>query len=963
VAALTVTVALATGCWDPASELAEPTAQPRDERRTCPEGLARPSPIPDQRPLPLPAGFRHGVLPSGLQYFIRSHGRPAGRAALRLVVKAGSAHERPDQRGYAHFVEHLAFTGTRLLSEVQVTELRRKAGQAGQNFNAHTDWESTRYELEVPSRDPVLLNTALLLLQQVSSDVPFDPVTVDRVRPSIIEEERRGQGASGRLQSRHLAATFRGSPYALSILGDMKIVTQATPERLRAFYRRWYRPDLMAVVAIGDFDADQVETEIRRLWGAQPRSPTAAPPPPPVPDHPETRLVFAPDRQQTTTSVSLVYRVPFEPRCNDRCSYRRQQIRIAMLGLLSKRLEDLKLSGNPPFSEVTPQYGQRLAGSDELSLRLRVDESGLLPALEIALREIDRVLLHGFTPGEVTLANLLSAPLHRNRTLDPHWPSASLADYALEHILHGLPLLEPSADRNLLEEIFPGITLCDLQAAARGLAGPANRVIMLSGPPWAAWPSEAQVRATLDGRPSRPLADYVAPTFRWRPLLRRKPAGGRVVEQKHLPEIDLFDWRLSNGVRVLIRRTDARDASVRMLGLSPGGHSLVSDTDLPAALLTADVLTASGFGDHNAGEIRRLLGDRGSFRLVLNERDEGFSATAPADRLERLLELTYLALTQPRGDPEALERRKQVSRSHLRRRELDPDRLMADEITEVYYRNHPRRRRLTAAEIEGVDLQQMMRIYRQRFGVLDDLLVVLAGPVNVMHLQPWVETYLGALPTGRTETTRDVGARPLLGSRQLQLRGGDEARATVTLDFTALAPEDSARRLLLRTVGRLLRERLLQRLRADMGGTYDVGVETFFDPAVFTSQRLRVRFVCDPKNVGRMIAAVRREAEAVRRAGFSAGEIERVRGQNLLDPEEDADSDYWALQVHTYVRKGWDLRPLGDPERMVRLLDDRALLQAARTHLDPRNLIVTVMRPIAPPPPARRRSVTHRTIL
>ena len=405
---------------------------------------------------------------------------------------------------------------------------------------------------------------------------------------------------------------------------------------------------------------------------------------PGVPDLPETSVLVLRDQGLTSAMVRLVHRRPVE-RCNDRCAYRHDRLRRAVLRMIDERLTALKLRPAPPFSASRTRTYRPLPGHEAYELQVAVDEGGVLPGLEAALREIERLRRHGFTADELAAS--------RTAILSGYWQqidprsqtSATLTEALIDHVVMGRPLIDPGLDASLLAKLLETVTLCDLHAEMSDLTGAGNRLAVVQGPPWAELPDPTEVKAVLERVGAQPVDDYVPAPFVLKPLVRNKPAGGPVVDEKLIEPLDVHEWRLANGVRVLIKSTAVDSGMVQVTAFSPGGHSLVADADYPAALLAAEVLNSSGFGDWSEGELRRMMGEGATFRLGLNEREEGFTGKAVVGRLRALLELMHLAFSEPRVDPRVLDRKKAAARSNLRRSRIDPDAFLADRWTALYY--------------------------------------------------------------------------------------------------------------------------------------------------------------------------------------------------------------------------------------------------------------------------------------
>ncbi|HEY0711251.1 MAG TPA: pitrilysin family protein, partial [Polyangia bacterium] len=396
---LTLAVTLGLAC---AGKATPPSAPPQAGPGTTAvaSGSATASADP---PLPMDPNAQVTVLPNGIRTYIRKHGEPQKRASLRLVINAGSVLEEEKERGLAHFVEHMAFNGTRLFAKQEIVNFIESAGMRfGQHANAFTSFDETAYTFEVPTTDPALFEKAFSMMQQMAAEVSFDPAEVNRERGVVIEEWRLGRGAQMRILEQLFPVLFAKSRYAERLpIGTKAVLEKATADDLRAFYKRWYRPDLMAVIAVGDFDIATVQAHIKKYFAPIAPVPNAPPRPLyPVPDHSETLVSIAKDKELTATSAGIIYKLPARGQSSKR-DYRRSIVERLYHNMVNARLEELSRDKDPPFLGAGSGTQSFVRTKDVFLQFAATKADGVPRALQALTREIERVDRHGFTAGEL----------------------------------------------------------------------------------------------------------------------------------------------------------------------------------------------------------------------------------------------------------------------------------------------------------------------------------------------------------------------------------------------------------------------------------------------------------------------------------------------------------------------------------------------------------------------------------
>jgi zinc protease len=897
-----------------------------------------------------------GTLWNGLRYYIRPNHEPRARAELRLVVDVGSVLEDDDQRGLAHFAEHMAFNGTRRFEKNELVSWLEGVGMRfGPDVNAYTGFDETVYMLTLPTDTAGVLETGFDVLEDWAHGVTFDTTEVRKERGVVIEEWRLGRGAGARVQERQMPVLFRASRYARrSPIGDPATIATFDQVRLWRFYRDWYRPDLMAVVAVGDFDAAEVERMIRARFSL------LVPPPDPrprrrfgVPRARGTQFSVTTDPELTSSSVTVVHTAPARVRRSVE-AYREGLVEALYSGMLIDRLNELTQRPDAPFLGVSSFSGSLVRPLDASLLSAEVGDAGAERGLAALLSETRRAAQHGFTAGELARekADQLRAweQIHAERS---RTTSSQFAGQFVAHFLYGGALLEVGSEYELVQRLMPDISLSDVDERARAWQRARDRTVLISGPQkeGVAMPGRDALNAVVDsvGRLAlEPYREDVSDA----PLVRTPPVPGRVVAERALGEVGATEWTLSNGVRVVLKPTDFRDDELLLIGRSPGGTSMADDRDHLAAQTAAAAVQVGGVGDLSVVDLqKRLAGKAASVGPDLGELHEGMSGIASPRDVGTLLELTYLYFTAPRRDSLAWEAYLERARETLRNRGASPEGVFQDTLASILSGGAPRARPLTAASFDSVSLDRALAVYRDRYGDASDFTFFVVGAFQPDSLRPLVERWLGSLPAGgRREAARDVRGPAPAGVVRRVVRRGLEPKGRTQLVFHG--PLDFARgeALALRTLADVLQIRLRDRLREDLGGTYGVAVAA----SAAREPRQEYRFVIDfgsaPERLDELTAVVFAEIEALRRDGPGAAEMAKVREEQRREKEVSLrDNGWWATQLMTFHRYGWDPAGITAPGGSGPHAAPEAVRDAARRYLDPQRHVQVSLLPEAAP--------------
>ena len=869
-------------------------------------------------PIPPDPAVRTGTLANGLTYFVHENDEPENRAALRLVVNAGSILEEDDQLGLAHFVEHMAFNGTRNFEKQELVDYLESIGmQFGPGVNAYTGFDETVYMLTIPVDDPEIVATAFQILVDWAGGVGFDPEEVDKERGVIIEEWRGRRGGLARIQDEQIPVMFHGSRYADRLpIGDPEIVESAPVERLRSFYADWYRPDLMAVVAVGDFDGDEIESMIQDYFGAlanpeNPRPRTEAE----VPiDHPPL-VTIATDPEMPQTQVGVLYKQAPSPR-GTIADFRRARVRSLYSGMLNERLGELTVQADPPFLAAGAGGGSLVRGVEASEFYAGVTEDGIERGLDALLTEAERVARHGFSASELEREKASLRRSYEARLAEAaNRSSSALAGRYVDVFLTGNPFPSVETEMALLDAVLPGITLEETNAYAQDWLTERGRVISVAGPQkeGLATPTEDDVTAVFAAVSAKEIAPYEDSEID-APLIAEIPEGSPVVSEESVDEIGVTIWELANGVRVVLKPTDFRDDQVIFSGTSPGGISLASDEHFHNAGFAGTAASQGGVGEFDQIALgKKLTGKRAAVSAGIGSLTESISGSASPQDLETAFQLIYLRFTAPRRDETAFEAFRAQQLGVMANMGAIPVAALQDTLAVVLGQGHPRAPVTLARRLEIVqnaDLDVALDFYRDRFADASDFTFYFVGTFDLAGIRPFVETYLGGLPNlGREESWIDHGMDPPPGVIEKVVRKGVEPQSQTLIAFLGDAeysPEESA---VLGATAEILQISLRELLREDLGGTYGVSVGGGIDYRPDEEYAVQIQFGSDPERAEELAAVVFEEIERLKTEGPTAENVTKVREQQRRSKETSLQQNgYWLGQLSSFESRGLDIR-------------------------------------------------------
>jgi zinc protease len=908
--------------------------------------------IPLTQAVPVDPRITTGILPNGLRYYIRANKAPQNRAELRLAVNAGSILEDNDQRGLAHMVEHMAFNGTTHFPGNDIIAFMQAIGMRfGAHVNAHTGFDETVYQLQIPTENPRIIDRAFLALEDWAHNVTFEPDEVDKERGVVLEEWRLGLGADERMRDKQFPVLLKGSRYAERLpIGTPDTLRTFSYDKLRRFYNDWYRPDLMAVIAVGDFDVAQVEQMIKAHFSPIAKPANARPRQDyPVPDHPGTLYTVATDPEATVTTVGVVNKMAFRDQTSVG-SYRQSLVERLFASLLSARFDELAKGANPPFLAAETSRSMFVHTSELTSLNAVAVDGNVEKALTAMFTEMERVQKFGFTATELEREKLnMRLFLERATVEEATWESELLADEYIRNFLQKEPIPGIKYEYALHQRFVPEITLREVNALAKDWMPDRSRVVMVGGPqkPGIVMPTETKMAAAIKAGSTAQLSAYVD-TVSALPLLEPIPSPGRVVNTTDRAPLGITEWQLSNGVKVVIKPTTNKQDEILFRAVSPGGTSLASDQDFIAAETADSIIERSGLGKLTESNLEKKLAGKTAFvRPEITSTSEGLRGGSSRGDLETMFQLVYLTFTQPRADEEAFATYVRQLQASLANRQAMPDAVFGDAVEDAVSQGNLRAKPLTPELLPQLNLQKSLAFYKDRFADASDFTFVFVGNIDQATFKPLVEKYLASLPaTNRKETARDVGIRPPAQTVERQLRKGLDPRSQVSVVFTGPFENDQTNRVIVRAMAESLEGSLQRTLREDLGGTYGVSARPTFQERPDGQYRVTISFACDPARMDALVASMFRVIDQFRELGPSRSQVSDVRSALVRDLETNSRDNSYLLNQLTYKYEyGEDPAEALNVEKFYDQITPAAIQKAAQQFLDTKRYVKVTLVP------------------
>jgi zinc protease len=914
-------------------------------------GIAQQQLKPTDMLTPDPA-IRIGKLDNGLVYYVRENKKPEKRCELRLAVKVGSVVEDDDQLGLAHFVEHMAFNGTERFPKMEIINFLEKAGMKfGPEVNAMTSFDQTIYMLQLPTDSVAVLKKGFTILQEWAQHVAFDGTEIDKERGVIIEEWRLGQGAQMRVLMQQLPFLLYNSQYAQRfVIGKKEVLESFKHETLKRYYRDWYRPDLMAIVAVGDFNGKEIESWIKEHFSglknpAQERTRTDYP----VPTHKQTLVTIASDAELPMSMAQIVFKRPAKDTYTAG-DYREDLVDRLWGSMLSARYSERVQKPNPPYV-FAAGMDQRFLGNVQITaLVAALKENALLDGIEALVTEAYRAKQYGFAATELDRQKKQIISQFENMFKEREKrQSRMLADEYVRNFLQKETIPGIEVEYEIARQFLPGIALEEVNKRFAERIRDEGRVITLSLPKKESIkvPTEAEVLATFNAASTKKLEPYLDKVST-QPLFAKLPSPGKIVSEKKIESIGLTEWVLSNGARVVLKPTDFKDDEVLFSAYSKGGHSLVDEKVYRSATYAPTLVSQSGVGDFDAIVLQKMLtGKLVNVYPMISELSEGFSGNAAPKDLETLFQLVYLYSTAPRKDTSAISALMMRMKASLENRSADPNGVFSDTVQVTMANYHYRGQPLTVAGLSQIDPDKALAFYKERYADFSDFTFFFVGNIKLESIKPFVEQYLASLPSiGRKESWRDVGVKAPSGPVSKTVYKGVEPKSTVQLFLTGPFDWSAQNRYDFNSLVELMRIKLREVVREEKSGTY--GISVYGAPSLYPRKEysMTISWGCAPDRVDELVGTVLQQLDSLKMKRPDQVYVDKVQEQQRRSYEVNLkENNFWMSNFRVYVANGENLEDILKYPSFVEKLSGQAIENAAKTYLQLNTLKKFVLSP------------------
>lgn len=913
--------------------------------------------ISQNTPIPRDSMVRVGHLENGLTYYIRHNEMPKERAEFYIAQRVGSVLEEENQRGLAHFLEHMCFNGTKNFpGNSLITELEAKGVKFGDNINAYTSIDETVYNLSnIPVTRDGLIDTALLVLHDWSGFVLLTDKDIDDERGVIREEWRTGNTGNYRVLEATIKNVLKGSRYAERIpIGLIDVINNFPHQAIRDYYKKWYRPDLQAVIVVGDIDVNQVEAKIKKLFADVPKPVNPAPRPEfEVQNNVEPIVSIVSDPEVQSISADVFYKMNAVDKAFKETTEYYSTILLDMLipTMFNQRLYEVSQKSNPPYAGASVQLGDFSVAKTKRAWAVSVsprNNDDFEVALRAILTENERMRRYGFTIPEFERAklNILRGYESVYNERDKRDNGAYVDEY-VQHFINGVPFPGVEWEYEYIQNFFANLTLDRVNELAKTFIADTNVVFAVTGPKrdGVTLPTQSEILSVWNDVRFASVDPYVEESVD-RPLLEKMPVAGKVVKVKQEP-FGYIQWILSNGAKVFVKKTNYKKDEVVMSSYSDGGISLVDEKDLPSAMAIGSVLTLGGVGTFSQVELGKVLtGKMVNVFPYVGDLSEGISGGASPRDFETMLQLTYLYFTQPRMDQDAFDTWKTDMQVQLENSKVDPMNSLSDTLNKLQTNNNPRGKRFDLEMLSRVDYEKALSIYRERFANAGDFTFFITGNVEPDSIRGLVELYIGGLPAVKGhEKFIDRDIYPVKGvvknhfSRKLET-----PKSTVIAIYSGKLPYTLRNIVLMNYLRGILDIVYTENIREKEGGTY--GVRVNGGTAKYPKERFAfyVQFDTDPIKKDKLLNIVHEEINGIMMQNPSAENVQKVKEYMLKSFQEYLnDNSYWDSAISMLEKDGVDMH--SNYEETVRSITPSMIRDFAKKIFSQGNLIEVSMNP------------------
>jgi len=895
-----------------------------------------------------------GVLENGLHYYIRSNKLPERRCEFYIANNVGAIEEEDDQNGLAHFTEHMAFNGTKNFPKKGILDYLATIGvKFGTNVNASTGIAQTVYNLSnVPLSREGVIDTALLILHDWAHYVSFVPEEVDLERGVIREEWRMYGSANERMDNELAPIIYKGSKYAKrNVIGDTAVINHFAYKTLTDFYNKWYRPDLQAIIIVGDFDENVMETKIKNLFGPIPKEQHPSPKEVyALPDNTEPLIGTATDKEATSTSVDVRFKHDAIKDSDKNLNYMRLQIiRSLINNMFGQGMNEISRTENPPFISAFSYYGSFTKTKDAFTGTATAANNEAIRALTALLTEMERLKLYGFTPGEFERAKANVMRNYESRYMDrDKRKNRELVYPNISYFLSSNPNPGIEFEYQFAKTEIPRITLEEINSEAKKYVRDDNEIITVTGPEKAGItiPTIQEIQKVITTYKSAKISPYVD-NMAGKKLIEKDPVPGNIVKTSANQILGTTEWVLSNGMKIIFKPTDIKEDELIIKGYSPGGQSLLNDDEVIAAGIIGSAVDQMGVSSFSRTDLNKLLaGKRINVNLyIMRDQDVINVRTSPKD-LETALQLINLYYTKPRWNETDYKTWMDKMKAIYINAESEPRKAFSDTISVMMTDHNRRTVPMTYKLLDAITFEKLKSIYSKRFSDPGNFAFQFVGKINPEEVKPIFEKYLASLPAqNRSDVYKDDGIRPPIGHLINDFKRENKTpRTSVFVDFNGTCNYTPNDRLYGAAIRHILELRYIESIREDEGGTYSVRISYNIDKNPVPGFMMNVMFDTDPAKADKLVGIVHREVENMVEKGPSETDLQKAKEYFIKQRQEDMKENYWwnNILVDYYL---YNMDFLTAYENMVKALDVKSIHDYAKKVLTQGNIIEVIMRP------------------